>query len=174
MGLHDLESISLTEMNADILDKVERSQSLGWLDGLLGSYSSLPEVPLGTPVEVLKHLLGGVRGLYFSHARTVYMKRAERLLAVMETNKDKPLAIFLEYVDQPDLETTLRTYTVWKGTLFETRVAGETVVCWHPDKDFRPAHHTRIKHTGYSEVGRKQRRRAARRKAARNGSRSDP
>ncbi|RBI84231.1 hypothetical protein DRV85_12350 [Rhodosalinus halophilus] len=163
MGLHDLESISLTEMNEDVLEKVERSQSLGWLDGLLGSYSSLPEVPLGTPVEVLKHLLGGMRGLYLSHARKVYMKQAERLLAVVEANKASPLAIFLEYVDQPDFETTLKTYTVWKGTLFETRVAGETVVCWHPDKDFRPADYKRIKHTRYSEVGRKQRRRAARR-----------
>jgi hypothetical protein len=162
MGLHDLESTSLTEMTEEVLAKVERSQSLGWLDGLLGSYSSLPEVPRGTEVEVLTHALACLRGLYFNYARRAYLKRAERLQAVIEANKDNPLAIFLEYVDQPDFETTLKAYTVWKGTLFETRVKDETVVCWHPDKDFRPADCKRIKHTGYSELGRKQRRRAAR------------
>ena len=162
MGLHNLESQSLTELSDESLAGVEKSQAHGWIDSLMETYASLPQAPMGTQVEGLKHLLTGLRGFILQRAGKDYMRKAGTLLKVIEQNRDHRLAIYTEFVDEPSFEATIAKYTVWKGTLFEVQVDGGQVVCWHPDKDFVPILFTRIRHTGYSELGRRRRRRETR------------
>mgnify|MGYP001827199506 CR=1 FL=1 len=162
MGLHNLQSHSLTELSDESLAGVEKAQAHGWIDNLLEAYSSLPQVPMGTQVEGLKHLLTGLRGFILQRAGKEYMRKAGKLLKVIEDNHEHRLAIYTEFVDEPGYDETVAKYTVWKGTLFEVLVDGERVVCWHPDKDFKPKSHSRILHTGYSELGRRRRRRETR------------
>ena len=162
MGLHNLESVSLTELNSEAFSSLEASQSNNWIDDVLEMYSSIPEAPLGTEAEVVKHLLTGLRNMYFNSAKKKYIKDAGLLLKAIEQNSHNRYALYLELVKEVDFEATLQKYTVWKGTLFDTHIEGQLVVVWHPDKDFKPIHHGRILRTGYSELGRRQRRRETR------------
>lgn len=159
MGLHNLESASLMDIFDRFSADAERSQAHGWLDSLMATYASNPVAPLSTQVELASYMLNGLRGLYFSFSRRAANKRAALLYAVIEQNKTQRLAIFIEHVECQDVDETMRTYTVWKGTLWETTIKGDLVVCWHPDKDYKPVDGAKIVRTGYSELGRRQRRR---------------
>lgn len=164
MGLHNLESESLIEIFDRFATEQQKSQAHGWLDQILSSYASIPTAPLSTQAELAAHMLNGLRGLYFHYFHREAKTKAEILNKVIQKNASQRLAIFIELVDSPSMEDTMARYTVWKGTLFETRL-DRLIVCWHPDKDFKPVDAVRIHRTGYSELGRRQRRRQTREKA---------
>lgn len=164
MGLHNLESESLMDIFDQFASEHQKSQAHGWLDTLLQNYAAFPSAPFGAEAELATHMLNGMRGLYFHYFHRETNKRAELLNKVIQKNASQRLAIFIELVDSPSMEDTLTRYTVWKGTLFETRLE-KPVVCWHPDKDFKPVDAARIHRTGYSELGRRRRRRQTRENA---------
>lgn len=164
MGLHNLESESLIDIFDRYASEHQKSQAHGWLDHLLNSWSQIPSAPLGTEAELAAHMLNGLRGLYFHYFHRAAEKKAELLNRVIQKNAGQRLAIFIELVDSPSMDDTLARYTVWKGTLFETRV-DEIVVCWHPDKDYKPVDAVRVYRTAYSELGRRKRRRQTREQA---------
>ncbi|MCB2137262.1 MAG: hypothetical protein KDE08_15200 [Rhodobacteraceae bacterium] len=161
MGLHNLESVSLLDIVSEFASEADKSQAHGWIDDLMNSYASAPTAPYSTEVEVAAHMLKTLRGLYFNLFYRKAQRQADILNAVIQKNASQRLAIFIEWVDSPSMDDTLSRYTVWKGVLFETRLT-ETVVCWHPDKDFKPVDATRAYRTGYSELGRRQRRKQVR------------
>lgn len=159
MGLHNLKSEGLTDLIEDLNGNLETAMEYGWIDEILSTYSSNPVAPFGTQIEIVSHVITALRGFLLRSAGQSYSKKAEYLLAVIEQNRDHRLAAYIEFVGADTFANVIQTYTVWKGTLWETVVRGETVVCWHPDKDFKPAATHQVKHTGYSELGRRRRRR---------------
>ena len=161
MGLHNLASQSMFDLASEFADAAEMAQAYGWLDEILSNYGSIPEAPGSTQAELAAHLLGAMRGFYVKVFHRKTSRLAERLYAVIEKNSTERLGIFIEIVDSPSMDDTLARYTVWKGTLFETRL-DEVVVCWHPDKDYRPVDALRVYRTAYSELGRRRRRRETR------------
>ena len=166
MGLHNLESRSLAEMMENLVGALDASQRHPWLDSVLTQWGS-SAAPFSTQAEAFGHVLNGLRGLKFHFARRRYMREADLLDAVIKQNGDHPRCIFIELVDSPSMEDTLQRYTVWKGVLFETRL-DRTLVCWHPDKDFKPVGTIRVHQTGHSALGRRKRRRQVA-QAAREG-----
>lgn len=163
MGLHNLDSRSLFDLASEFADAAEMAQAYSWLDEILSNYGSLPEAPGSTQAELAAHLLGALRGLYVKVFHRKTSRLAERLYEVIQKNGGQRLGIFIEIVDSPSMDDTLARYTVWKGTLFETRMS-EIVVCWHPDKDYKPVDALRVYRTSYSELGRRRRRRETREK----------
>jgi hypothetical protein len=159
MGLHNLVSEDLVQLSNDVSGQLEKAMQHGWIEEVLDTYASLPEVPLGNELGALSHVIAGFRGLFMKSAQSSYMKKADLLLEVVKMNEAHRLAVYIEFVDEPDFATTVSKYTVWKGTLFSTLVKGRAVVCWHPDKDFKPVQALNVLHTQYSELGRRQRRR---------------
>jgi hypothetical protein len=164
MGLHNLESESLIDIFDEYASEHEKSQAHGWLDNLLNSWGQIPNAPLGNEAELAAHMLNGLRGMYFHYFHRAAKKKAELLNRIIQKNASQRLAIFIELVDSPSMDDTMSRYTVWKGTLFETRLE-EIVVCWHPDKDYKPVDAVRIHRTAYSELGRRRRRRQTRENA---------
>ena len=158
MGLHNLDSQNLTELIREAEGVVEASQRHQWIDDLLDTYSNITQAPFGTQVEILKHCLKGFRSLILSKGTRGYMRKSGKLLKVIEANSANPYSVYLEYVDQPTFAATVTNYTVWKGTLFDTPADGETLVCWHPDKEYKPVSYDQIKRTGYSALGKRKRR----------------
>jgi hypothetical protein len=162
--LHNLESESLIDIFDQYASEHQKSQAHGWLDQLLSGWGQIPNAPLGNEAELAAHMLNGLRGMYFHYFHRAASKKAELLNRIIQKNASQRLAIFIELVDSPSMDDTMARYTVWKGTLFETRLE-EIVVCWHPDKDYKPVDPVRIHRTGYSELGRRRRRRQTREKA---------
>lgn len=161
MGLHNLESESLIEIVSDHMDEHERSQMHSWIDGLLSQYGSNPAAPFSTEAELAAHLLTFIRGMYAKLFHRQAVRKAQLLQKVVEKNSSQRLSIFIEFVDCKTFEEAMERYTVWKGTLFTTRI-DDVVVCWHPDKDYKPVDALQIHRTGYSELGRKKRRKMTR------------
>jgi hypothetical protein len=164
MGLHNLESESLIDIFNAFASEHQKSQAHGWLDHVLSSYGSIPNAPFSTEAELASHMLSGLRGIYFNYFHRGAKKKAELLNKIIQKNAGQRLAIFIELVDSPSMDDTLARYTVWKGTLFETRLE-QIVVCWHPDKDYKPVGAVRVYRTAYSELGRRRRRRQTRENA---------
>lgn len=159
MGLHNLESRSLADMMDDLVNALDGTQPNPWLESVLTHWGS-SGFHRSNEAEILQHLLTGLRGLKFHFAKRRYMREAELLSKVIAQNREHPRSIFIELVDSPSMNDTLESYTVWKGVLFETRL-DRTLVCWHPDKDYKPVDAVRVHQTGYSALGRKKRRRQA-------------
>ena len=166
MSQHNLPSRSLAEMMDELAARLDGSQRHGWLDTLLGSWGEMPNnAPLSTEAAVLGHVLTGLRGLKFHFARRSVMQEAELLDAVIRHNGEHPRSVYIEYVEGGSIDAALARYIVHKGVLFETRLA-QTILCWHPDKDFTPKGAERVHRTGHSALGRRKRRREAARRAA--------
>ena len=161
MGLHNLESQSLFDIASEFADATEMAQAYSWLDELLSNYGSIPNAPGSTQAELAAHLLSAVRGFYVKVFHRKTSKLAEKLYKVIEQNESQRLGIFIEIVDSPSMDETLARYTVWKGTLFEAKIP-DPVVCWHPDKDYKPVGSDRVYRTAYSALGRRRRRRETR------------
>jgi len=158
-GMHNLVSKGLDKLAKDLSGKLDQAMSLGWIDDVLDAYAAIPGIQFGDQVGVISHVIDVARGLVFKSAQNAYSKDADTLVAVIEQNRDHRLAVYIELVDEPSYAATLAKYTVWKGTLFEVNVKGKSIVCWHPDKDFKPQGALNVMHTKYSQLGRRQRRR---------------
>jgi hypothetical protein len=158
-GLHNLESKGLDKLAKDLSGRLDQAMAHGWIDGVLDAYAAIPGAQFGTQIEAISHVIDFVRGMVFQSAQKSYSKDADTLVAVIEQNRDHRLAVYIELVDQPSFSATLARYTVWKGTLFEVNLKGKAIVCWHPDKDFKPQGAVNVMHTKYSQLGRRQRRR---------------
>ena len=159
MGLHNLESRSLADMMDDLVTALDAAQPNPWLDSVLTHWGS-SGLNRSDEAEVFRHLLTGLKGLKFHFAKRRYMREADLLSKVIARNSDHPRSIFIELVDSPSMTETLSRYTVWKGVLFETRL-DRTLVCWHPDKDYKPVGAVRVHRTGHSALGRRKRRKQA-------------
>lgn len=159
MGMHNLVSEGLVALSNDVSGDLERAMQKGWIEEVLNTYASLPEVPSGDAVGALSHVITAIRGFFIQRSQAEYLRKADLLLEVIKRNEAHRLAVYIEFVDEPDFATTVAKYTIWKGTLFSTTVKGRTVVCWHPDKDFTPVDALHVLHTRYSQLGRRQRRR---------------
>ncbi|KIN75717.1 hypothetical protein [Sulfitobacter mediterraneus] len=158
-GLHNLESRGLDQLAKDLSGRLDKAMQLGWIDDVLDAYAAIPGIQFGDQVGVISHVIDVVRGLVFKSAQSAYSRDADTLVAVIEQNRDHRLAVYIELVNEPSYSATLAKYTVWKGTLFEVNLKGKAVVCWHPDKDFKPQGALNVMHTKYSQLGRRQRRR---------------
>ncbi len=158
MGLHNLPSRGLADMMDELSGRLGSADETPWYESLISMHSQIPTAPGSDVSELLGHLLTAFRGFRHHFARSRYLRSAEILLAVIEKNKARRGAIFIELVEAKSLHEAQGTWTVWKGTLFETRLP-QTIVCWHPDKDFEPVEADHILRTGHSELGRARRRR---------------
>jgi len=165
MGQHDLPSRSLADMMGELSAEYDGMARNGWLEQLLANWGDMPNnVPLSTEAGLLGHMLTGLRGLKYHFARRARLGEAELLDAVIRHNAGHPRSVYIELVEGTSMDDVLARYTVHKGVLFETRLA-QTIVCWHPDKDFAPRGAERVHRTGHSALGRRQRRREAARRA---------
>jgi hypothetical protein len=156
MGLHNLESESVLDIIKAFEGDTEVSGTISTIHQIFETYGSVPNAPLSTQAELAAHLLTFIRGWRFSSARRQAMRKLEVLNKVIERHKDTRLGIFIELVDLSSFQETMARYTVWKGVLFDLQL-DQPVVCWHPDKDFKPINPIHIHRTGYSELGRCQR-----------------
>ena len=163
MGLHNLESENVLDIIEAFENDTSVSDTFSVVHELFEKYGSVPNAPLSTQAELAAHLLTFIRGWRFSSAHRQAERKLTVLNKVIELHKDTRLGIYIELVDQPTFQDAMARYTVWKGVLFDLQLE-KTVVCWHPDKDFKPVNPIHIHRTGYSELGRRQRYRNTRKK----------
>lgn len=156
MGLHNLASESVLDIIEAFENDTKVSDAFSTIHDLFAQYGSIPTAPMSTQAELAAHLLTFLRGWRFSSAKRAAAGKLKILNRVIELHRNQRLGIFIELVDMPSFQETLARYTVWKGVLFDLQWE-KTVVCWHPDKDFKPNSAVHVQRTGYSELGRRKR-----------------